>query len=159
MDFDILPARGEAEIAEIRTLRREYANWLGVAHIFDELEAELALLPGRYAPPAGELLLARGRDAAPLGCIGVRPFARAGACEIKHLYVRGERRGGGVGAALVAAAVRSAVASGYREALLDVLPSMASALSIYRALGFEQTPPYWPNTVSGALFFAKRLQT
>ena len=146
-----------ADVDDIRVLRREYVAWLGIAHIATELETELARLPGRYAPPAGALLLARDPNGTALGCIGVRPFDRPGACEIKHLYVRSQARGAGLGHELVNAAVAAAEAAGYPEALLDVLSTMEAAISIYRNAGFIETAPYWGNPVPQARFFAKPL--
>lgn len=46
---------------------------------------------------------------------------------------------------------------GYRRIVLDTLPSMASAISLYRALGFTPIPAYSRNTVSGLLYFGREL--
>ena len=156
MDSVINKARGEADLADVRTLFHEYVAWLGVDLAFQGFDEEVANLPGKYAPSGGELFLAR-RDRHLVGCIGLRPFDRPGACEVKRLYVRKEARGSGLGRALAGAAIDFAAAAGYREILLDTLPAMISAVSMYRSLGFEQIPPYWNNIIPGAMYFRKLL--
>ena len=54
----IVPAETPEQIAQVRNLFREYAAGLGVDLCFQNFEAELANLPGDYAPPSGRLLLA-----------------------------------------------------------------------------------------------------
>ena len=80
-----------------------------------------------------------------------------GACEMKCLYVREAVRGPAAGRALATAAVAFAASAGYREVLLDTLPFMAAAVATYRALGFKLVPPYYDNSVPGALFFQRAL--
>ena len=78
---------------------------------------------------------------------------------MKRLYVRCGDRGSGIGRALAVKATRFASAAGYREMLLDSLPSMEAAIRLYRSLGFEPIPPYWNNIVPGVLYFGRRLDT
>lgn len=157
MNVVIKPARSAQDLDAIRGLFREYADWLGIDLSFQGFEAELARLPGKYARPGGELFLVEGEDGRPMGCVGVAPFGKLGACEMKRLYVREAARGTGTGRALAAAAVASAAASGYREMLLDTLPSMPAAVATYCSLGFESIPPYYDTPVAGTLFFRRAL--
>ena len=52
-----------------------YANSLPVDLAYQDFAAELSGLPGKYAPPRGALLLARGSDEKVHGCVGLRPLS------------------------------------------------------------------------------------
>jgi len=155
--FALRPARSAADIATAAMLFRAYADALGVDLGFQGFDAELAGLPGKYAPPKGELLLAEAADGAALGCVALRPFEDEGFCEMKRLYVRPEARRLGVGHALVAAIIAAAETVGYREMRLDSLPSMAEAMALYRRFGFGEIAPYYHNPVAGTVYLALRL--
>jgi ribosomal protein S18 acetylase RimI-like enzyme len=143
------------DLAVLRALLREYEAGLGVDLCFQGFEAELAGLPGRYAPPAGRILLAWSGGEA-VGCVALRPLD-GGACEMKRLYVRPEARGGRFGRQLAERVISEARAAGYSRICLDTLPSMAAAQRLYEALGFEPTEPYVFNPVPGARFMALEL--
>ena len=158
--FHLHPARSAADIAQAAALFRDYADALDVDLCFQGFDEELATLPGKYAPPAGELLLTLGPDGpdrAALGCVALRPLDEPGVCEMKRLYVRDAARGLGVGRALVAAIIAAAEARGYAEMRLDSLPSMTAALALYRRFGFAEIPAYCFNPVPGTLYLARRL--
>jgi ribosomal protein S18 acetylase RimI-like enzyme len=78
---------------------------------------------------------------------------------MKRLYTTPSARGRGLGRALALAALQAAERAGYRVIRLDTLPTMAPAQALYRDLGFETTPPYYPSPIAGTLFMRKRLQT
>ena len=134
-----------------------YANGLGVDLAYQGFAAEMAGMPGKYAPPAGELLLARRADGAAIGCVGLRPIEPPGCCEMKRLYVAPQARGLGLGKALVDAVVAEAQRIGYREIRLDTLPTMDEAIGLYRKLGFEPIEPYYVTPIVGTRFMAKQL--
>ena len=69
----IAEATTPKQIALSRTLFEEYAAWLGIDLSFQGFAAELAGLPGAYAPPCGRLLLALVGGAA-AGCVALRPL-------------------------------------------------------------------------------------
>jgi GNAT superfamily N-acetyltransferase len=139
--FTVSPARSAIEMTSAAALFRAYAKALPVDLAPQGFSAELKSLPGPYAPPAGELLLAKRGDHV-LGCIGLKSLAPPDVAEIKRLFVRPQARGAGVGKALVEAAIKTAQALGYRELKLDTLPEMAGAIALYKRFGFAPIPPY-----------------
>jgi ribosomal protein S18 acetylase RimI-like enzyme len=155
--FRINPVRSAADLAATVQLFNAYASSVGVDLGYQDFATELATLPGKYAAPAGELLLARDNHGEPSGCVGLRPINPDGCCEMKRLYVSPGARGLGLGTALVEAIIRNAMRIGYCEMRLDSLPTMVEAISLYRKAGFLSTEPYYETPVAGTLFFARAL--
>ncbi|HEY2168763.1 MAG TPA: GNAT family N-acetyltransferase, partial [Candidatus Angelobacter sp.] len=54
----IVQAESPAQVSTARQLIEEYAAWLEFKLCFHGFEDEMQSLPGKYAPPAGRLLLA-----------------------------------------------------------------------------------------------------
>ena len=154
--FSIRPASA-SDIQAVAALFRAYADSLGVDLSYQGFEAELATLPGAYAPPAGALLIAISAAGEPAGCVGVRPLAEPGACEMKRLHIAPAVRRGGIGRSLALAALEAAARAGYRAMRLDTLPTMLAAQNLYRRLGFEITPPYYESPIAGTIFMRKTL--
>lgn len=138
------------DLPEVRRLFREYADSLAIDLCFQDFEAELAGLPGKYAPPRGRLLLAWDGDSA-AGCVALRPIG-GDAGEMKRLYVRPAWRGARVGRLLAERVCREAREAGYARICLDTLATMDAALALYRSLGFTPVAPYVFNPVPGAIF-------
>lgn len=152
---EIRPAELPQDLPAVRGLFREYAEGLGIDLSFQDFEAELSALPGKYEAPAGRLLLAwNGSEA--VGCVALRPL-EGGACEMKRLYVRPQMRGERLGHQLAERICQEAREAGYSRICLDTLPTMAAAIKLYTALGFKPTKPYVFNPVPGAMFLALEL--
>ena len=151
----ISQAQSAKDIAIVRGLLREYEQSLGVDLCFQGFERELRDLPGAYAPPSGRLLLVWADDA-PLACVALQRVDAA-RCEMKRLYVRSSARGLGIGRMLVAAILDEAKAIGYSEVVLDTLPTMIEAQSLYERLGFRDIDPYRPNPIVGSRYLGKKL--
>jgi len=154
----ITPVQAE-QLDATRDIFREYAAGLGVDLCFQSFDAELAGLPGDYAPPRGALLLAmiEGQVA---GCVALRPLDNvdyANAAEMKRLYVRKAFRGFGLGRQLVEAIMDAARLAGYNSILLDTLDDMEAARALYDELGFEDIPPYYHNPIPGAHYMRASL--
>jgi ribosomal protein S18 acetylase RimI-like enzyme len=144
----VVDADSPHRIALARELFVEYSATPDVGLCVEDYANEVAGLPGKYAPPAGALLLAIENERA-VGCVALRalepPYA-----EMKRLYVRADGRGKGVGETLVRALIGRARAAGYEAVRLDTLPSMTAAQAMYRRLGFRIIPPYPTNPIPGA---------
>lgn len=139
-----------------RQLFREYVDWLAVDLAFQDFEAELANLPGKYAPPSGAALLAIGAEGAVIGCIAMRPLEHLGSdiCEMKRLYLRPEARGAGTGRKLAEKLIEVAREAGHRRMVLDTLSHMTDALRLYNRLGFRPTDPYYHNPIPGVVYLS-----
>ena len=146
----IRAARIPEDLPAVAALFRRYADGLDVDLGFQDFEAELASLPGRYAPPAGRLLLAWRGDT-PVGCVALRPLSD-GACEMKRLYVAPQARGERLGRRLAMRVCDEARQAGHARIRLDTLPSMTAAIGLYESLGFVPIAPYVFNPVPGARF-------
>jgi putative acetyltransferase len=166
----IAAPRDAADYEAIAGLMVEYAESLGFSLEYQGFEAELKELPGRYAEPAGALLLARV-DGVAAGMVGMRGLGEAGGlgglglglgegiCEMKRLYVRPELRGvrdgegRTIGRALAVAVVEAARAVGYRRMRLDTIAgTMDAAMRLYRSMGFVEIGAYYESPVAGTVY-------
>jgi ribosomal protein S18 acetylase RimI-like enzyme len=157
--FQIKPVRSSIDLEATVQLFNAYASSIGIDLGYQDFATELANLPGQYATPTGELLLARAAHGGPLGCVGVRPIKPDGCCEMKRLYVSPKARRLGLGRALIDAIIVEAVRIGYIEMRLDTLPTMADAISLYKKAGFMPIEPYYETPIAGTSFFARQLPT
>jgi putative acetyltransferase len=146
----LLQATTPREWDEAQRLVREYAASLNVDLAFQNFAHELQHFTTEYAAPTGAFILAE--DAGQyVACIGLRQFSE-GIGEIKRLYVAPAARGRGLGRLLVERIIADARQIGYGSLLLDTLPFMKEAQSLYVALGFKPTAPYRYNPVAGSAF-------
>jgi len=149
--FNITLVRSEEDLKDITTLFYEYTKWLDLDLTFQNFEAEIACMPGKYAPPGGELLLARLAEGDVVGCVAVRPLVGE-VCEMKRLWVRDNAKSLGIGKALVSAVIDVGKRLGYSRMRLDTLPRMAAAVTMYRSFGFVDIEPYYETPLSGTHF-------
>ncbi|WP_186526022.1 GNAT family N-acetyltransferase [Leekyejoonella antrihumi] len=115
---------------------------------------ELVQLHSFYAAP-GFLLLAH-EDGEAVGCVGLRALDAARG-EVRHLFVRPEHRGGGLGRRLLDRTSELARAHGLRQLVLNTLATMTAARALYDAEGFEPIEPYVATPVEGVLFLGRDL--
>lgn len=150
---------GARSLVAARLILREYAGSLAVPECLTGFEQELSALPGDYATPRGQLLLAMAGDEA-LACCALRPLDDvdySNACEIRRLYVRPVHRGLGLGRRLTEAQMDFARMQGYSCMLLDTLSEMEAARALYEDLGFQEVPPYYFNPIAGAHYLKVQL--
>ncbi len=150
--FQIRPARTRRELEAARVLFAAYAGSLPVDLAYQDFGSEVSDLPGKYAPPRGDLLIVWDAADRPVACIGLRPFDDGATCEMKRLYVLPEARSFGVGKALTKAVIEMATTRGYTSLRLDTLPTMTTAATLYERMGFRCIDPYYGPTPSGTIF-------
>lgn len=153
----ITPALFPADRPAITELFRAYSDSLPIDLGYQGFDAELASLPGKYAPPTGALLIARDTYGAALGCVAMRPLDEPGVCEMKRLYVAPAGRGQGLGKQLALAIIEAARVAGYREMRLDTLATMHDAQRLYRALGFVEIGAYYETPIENTVFMSLTL--
>lgn len=148
--MELVFASEPAHIESVRQLFEEYAASLNFNLCFQNFAAELANLPGDYAPPLGCLLLAFHQHQL-AGCIALRPL-QDGICEMKRLYVRPAFRGYGMGQQLAKRLILEARRIGYQKMYLDTVAEMKSAQALYESLGFVDAEPYYHNPLGDVRF-------
>lgn len=143
----VRPAAVPDEMGIVRALFLEYGRSLNFDLCFQGFEQELADLPGRYAGPRGQILLAPGA-----GVVALRPLSDD-ICEMKRLYVQPHARGRGLGAHLARAIIAVGQERGYRAMRLDTHESMVAAIALYRELGFREIAPYSDSQMTGLRYY------
>ena len=150
--IDVQQAKSAQQLEQVRGLIREFAAWHRRTHVEDlqlieryfdpvAFEAELAGLPGHYAAPEGELLLANLGDEA-AGCVAMHDLG-AGVVEMKRMFVPERFRGLGIGRRLGSAIVARGRHAGYRRMRLDTSKRQVAAIGLYEDLGFRRIEPYY----------------
>lgn len=144
-------ATSPEDFAAVAALMHAFIDWHYERHASDrqiidsyfdpaKFAAELAGLPGEFAPPAGELLVAE-EEGEIAGCVALRPLGD-GACEMKRMFVSPRFHGHGVGLRLGRAILQRAREIGYTRMMLDTGPEQREAQGLYGKLGFVPCAPY-----------------
>ena len=160
----VVDAVSDEQIDAVRRLMRSFVAWHRQRHVDDlrlidgyfdgaAFEAEVAGLPGKYARPAGRLLLA-SIDGQVAGCVALRSLG-AGSSEMKRMFVDPELQGRGVGKALAVRLIDEARAAGYQTMRLDTSIRQLEAIGLYERLGFRRIGPYYelPDELADWLVF------
>jgi len=129
-----------------RELILEYAASTGVDLSFQNLDDEIASLATFY-----DAIFVAMEAAGPAGCVALRRIDDT-TCEMKRLYVRAAFRGKDIGRDLVQRVIDEARTRGYKRMRLDTLPTMTSAVKLYRSFGFEEIAPYRHNPIEGSKY-------
>jgi len=160
----ITQADNVKKLEQVRALRRGYLAWQRQTYherldllekYFDPraVEAELAALPGDFAPPSGRLLLAY-HDDFPAGTAALRDLGNQ-TCELKGMFVEPQYHGQGIGRALAETLIGQARKIGYEKMRLDTGPRQITAQKLYHRLGFQDIEPYYemPNELAVHMSF------
>jgi GNAT superfamily N-acetyltransferase len=115
-------------------------------------------------PPSGSYYLAWSAKGALVGTGALRTVS-PGVGEMKHLFVRPEARGTGLGRALVEARIADARAMGIKTLLADTFAANTEMPALYDRLGFSRVDPFSvggtaavsPELVEHMLFFRMSL--
>jgi ribosomal protein S18 acetylase RimI-like enzyme len=153
---ELIAARFPEHLALVQEIFSEYAASLGVDLSFQDFDAELAALPGKYAAPRGCILLAVDNGQL-LACGALRPIDDTTA-EMKRLYVRPAGRGQQLGRRLAERICDIARDAGYQRIRLDTMPDMKAAQQLYASLGFVAISAYVFNPVAGTQFLERALR-
>lgn len=132
------------DLDTLKTLFREYNEFLGISLDFQGFETELASLPGKYAPNLGGQLYLAQVDQKPAGCAAFYRLSPA-VCEIKRVFVHPQFQGLKIGRHLMVQAIEDAREAGYSSVVLDSLKRLKAARKLYENLGFSETTPYNAN--------------
>lgn len=149
--FDIHVATSPDDVATVKELFLEYAEWLGHDLHFQAFDEEMATWPDRY-----DFLLIAKREARAIGAVALKDLGNS-ICEMKRLYVRDEAKRLGLGRALSLRLIEEARTRGYTAMRLDTLRSMTPAVSLYEHLGFAEIPPYYDNPLDDVVYFELKL--
>jgi ribosomal protein S18 acetylase RimI-like enzyme len=152
---EIAEATSAEDFAAGKLLIEEYAATLGVDLCFQNFSEEIASLTTLYGPPRGCLLIARNNNKL-AGCVALRS-REATVCEMKRLYVRQPYRGTGLGRLLAVSIIGRARRLDYTRMVLDTLPSMTEAQSLYESLGFREVECYYQNPLNGVRYLSLEL--
>lgn len=151
-----------ADMPDVTRLFLDYARWFEASFhhtfCFQGFDAELRNLPGAYAPPGGNIWLAKPAEGGAVGVIAVKPLTDPGACEMKRLWVDPAWHGAGLGRHLAALSIAWARERGYRTMKLDTLKRMAAAVALYRSLGFVEIDAYVANPLDDVMFLGLKLR-
>lgn len=159
--LSIQPAVSPQDLEVAAALFREYARSLPFALDYQGFEEELSSLPGKYASPAGLILIAQHLGH-PVGCIAMRPIAPMPGdpepvCEMKRMYVRPAARGLKLGRMLAESLLDHARHAGYALMKLDTESDFIPAVTLYKSLGFAECPDYNGDPMPNTLWMSKRL--
>ena len=136
-----LCAAQEAHAPAVAGLMERYFAELKLQHDPSNLDRDLVSPLDGYES-GGLILLIMGQT--PVGCVGVRRL-KPGVAELKRMYLHPDHRGGGLGKALLGAALQLARNLGFKSMMLDTRLDLKSANRLYEKCGFQDIGDYNQN--------------
>nr|WP_319566141.1 GNAT family N-acetyltransferase [uncultured Rhodoferax sp.] len=134
-NFQLLIATDPAHYDSFKGLLQEYAERDLADPKNSSIWRDMAQLPGRYAPPQGQVLLAY-RDGELAGCGAFVASHTPSLAEIKRVYIRPSFRRQGLARVLTLALADQARLHAFQTAGICTWPHNTAALALYQQLGF-----------------------
>lgn len=168
-DLHIRPITSAIELSAAREIISEYIQSISdvasASFAHQNVDQELADLPGVYIPPRGGIWLAwTSAESRPVGCIALRPVVShlpashtRDVGEIKRMYTRPAARGLGIARRMCDVVISNARLAGYTQLWLDSDPELVAALNLYQSLGFVPIPRYNQDPDSKTLYMGLHL--
>ena len=134
--FTIAPMDGAADARAFHDLN---ARWITQHFALEETDIAVMTDPeNAIVARGGTVLVAREGDQR-IGCVAL--LARSpGVAELAKMTVDPDRRGAGVGRALITAAIDHARATGIRRLVLESNTALVAAVRLYESVGFRHVP-------------------
>ncbi|TXT35913.1 MAG: GCN5-like protein N-acetyltransferase [Comamonadaceae bacterium] len=133
--FQLLCASEPAHYDSFKNLLQEYAERDLADPKQSSIWRDMAQLPGRYAPPHGQVLLAY-RDGELAGCGAFVASLTPSLAEIKRIYIRPNFRRQGLARVLTLALAEQARQNAFQTAGICTWAHNTAALALYQQLGF-----------------------
>ena len=151
-NIEIINATTQKQLDDVRDLINEFLKWHLQRHLEDvelineyfdqeDFEYELDNLPGKYAAPDGNLLLAL-YEKEPAGCVALKKLDNV-SCEMKRMFVYPKYHGKGIGYMLANTIIDEAKKIGYKSMKLDTSLRQVEAQKLYKGFGFKSIDPYY----------------
>jgi GNAT superfamily N-acetyltransferase len=137
MDVRRIPGDSADALALVRAMLDDVTEVYGG---FDDDAYTPSATPEDFSPPGGAFVAIYEEDR-PVAGGGIKRFAD-GIAEIKRMYVVPDRRGAGLGRALLAGLEAAARDLGYAVARLDTGRLLPDAERMYRSAGYEEIGDY-----------------
>lgn len=144
--IEIVKATSPGDVAAVKELFLEYADFLNVDLCFQGFAEEMATFPDAY-----EVLFLARVDGEPAAAIGLKDLGER-VCEMKRLYARSNFHGLGLGGRLCDRLVDEARSRGYRVMRLDTLQRLEAAVALYRKRGFVEIKQYCENPEDDVIY-------
>ena len=144
-------ATTEMDYAAAKLLFEEYAISININLDFQHFDEELEQLKKMYASPVGGIILAK-QDNKIIGCVAIRKITNE-IGELKRMFIKPEHQHKGIGKDLLSEAIQLAKKCNYSILKLDTLNYMLPAITLYKNIGFYETPAYYHNPIETAMYF------
>lgn len=144
------------DLETIRSLFREYQDFLQIDLCFQSFDEELAALPGKYSVENDGGLYVAEESGEAVGCVAFYRVDES-TCELKRLYVHPRFHGKGIGRSLMERAIQDSTQVGYQTMILDTLRRLEGAGKLYQRFGFTEIEPYNVNPQPDVAYYSKSL--